>query len=237
MPTPVFYFSLIAFFVSIGSGFYFWRLWSKNGKRHYFLLFWAFCLGTFLLFKIPNVLVNARVPIIQDNLSVFFFITLCLYLLAYFALIAGLELFADFRGRGLYSKRFTAWLAIAVIYFAVTFLAPASLAKFASIWMGHLLFYIPAQVFLFRNISRAVKLTQNSINPPRYGIYLLQLGVVALFLTSVFYIWTLINPQPASFWYFSVISSPDTSILQIISGLLLFFGFRALAKSYLKTKR
>ena len=232
-----FYLSLVAFIISIASGIYFFAWWLTSGRRHSLLLYWAYGLGSLLLFKIPNILANARVEISQENFYPFFFVTLLLYFLAYFSFLQGLDFFIQSAPSKSIRGLFTAWFGVAVIYFALSFFVESPDGVIFPVWVGHVLFYIPAQIYLLYKLCRLEKNSEEQIVISQIGVHLAVLGVFVLLLTSVFYIFVQVWPYSQRFWYLSVISSPNISILQIISGLFLFFGFRIIAKSYLRASR
>lgn len=227
--TANFYFSLIAFVISIASGAYFLWKWLATGKQRAFLLYWAFGLGSLLSFKIPNILANAAVIINQEDFYPFFFFALLANFLAYFALILGLETLAPPYVRKSSRAILGFWFGIAATYFAFGFLIPGFGVDMAPAWVGHILFYIPAQVLLLHEL-KSVPVAKRSAK------LMVTLGTLSLLLTSIIYILVQVGPYPPEFWYFSVISSNEISILQIFSGLLLFFGFRAVALSYLRSE-
>src|SRR3989344_5511196 len=94
MPNLIFYFSLAALLVSVGGGIYFLVWWVKSGGRYPLLFYWAYGLAFLLLFKIPNILANAQVGFVQTDFYPFFFVTLLMSFLAYFAFIRGFAYFA-----------------------------------------------------------------------------------------------------------------------------------------------
>src|SRR3990167_7865239 len=104
-------------------------------------------------------------------------------------------------------------------------------------WIAHILFYIPAQIVLLYTLQRLRKQLSELTAISRTGIVLSASGVIVLLLTSIMYIFVQIRPNSKEFWYFSVISSPNISVLQIISGVLLFFGLHSLTQSYLKQQK
>ena len=233
MITSTFYLSLSALLISLGSGIYFLAWWLQRRKKYPFLIYWAYGLGALLWFKIPNILANAGFEIVQQEFYLFFFVTLLAYFLAYFALIRGLVFFR----KSPHNKRvlgfFAMWFGAAVIYFALSFFAGYELT-YAPVWAGHLFFYIPVQLFLLYKLWQVVKESAESIAISRIGATLTAAGVLVSITSSVFYIFIQTGPYPQEFWYFSVISSSSISLLQIISGLLLFFGLHAIARSYLR---
>lgn len=233
MQTPVFYFSVIAFLISVGSGIYFLTWWIGTGGRHRPLLYWAYGLGLLLLFKIPNILANGGAEIVQQDFYFFFFVTLLLYFLAYVALIKGLVLLAGFSYGVLTMRVFKLWFGLAVIYFTLSFFAEYELT-YAPVWVGHLLFYIPAQLFLLHELLWVARRASGSLAISRTGAAYAAAGVIVTFITSALYIAVQVWPYPREFWYFSVISSSNISILQIISGLLLFIGLHIMARSYFR---
>ena len=235
MLNSIFYLSLVASIISVASGIYFFLWWFRSERRHLLLLYLAYGLGSLLLFKIPNILANAKIEIFQEDLYPFFFITLLLYFLAYFAFLRGLDFFSQFPQKNYINKLFIAWFGIAVTYFALSFFVQGPDGAIFPVWVGHILFYIPVQIYLLYKLFKLETKPKGKITVPQIGVYLAVLGVFVLLLTSIFYIFVQVRPYSQGFWYLSVISSPNISILQIVSGILLFFGFRILAKSYFQT--
>ena len=234
MQNPSLYLALAALLISIGSGLYFLGWWYLTGKKYRFLLYWAWGLGTLLLFKLPNILINAEVEIIQEDLYPYFFVTLLLYFLAYFALIRGFAFFAGSSNIDRIAKWFTFGFILAVLYFAASFFIPGIGVKNAPVWAAHLLFYIPAQVLLLREIWKAARqpVRPKAISSP--GLVLTAAGLICLTITSIIYITAQIGPYPAEFWYLSVVFSPDISLWQVASGILLFLGLASFGRSYIK---
>lgn len=229
----LFLLSLTAFLISIGSGAYFLWWWIKSGRRYAILLYWAYGLGALLLFKVPNIIANAGVKIVQRDFYISFFATLLGYFLALFALRHGLSFFSDHSRGILINIFFKLWFGVAVAYLSLSFFAGGELS-FAPVWGAHILFYIPAQLFLLRDLGRLAKKFPPSFVIPSLGKKLSIAGTILLVIISILYIGTQIFSHSREFWYFSVTASPVISLLQIISGILLFLGFRALARSYIE---
>lgn len=200
------------------------------------LISWAYGLGGLLLFKIPNILANAGFRVVQENLYQFFFGTLLIYFLAYFAILHGLCFFTKFARCRLTAVLSLFWIAGATLYFAASFLIPSLGVERAPVWVSHIIFYIPVQLLLLITLWRIHRQPTESLTVSKTGVVLTSGGVVALFFSSVLYVSTQTGPYPRAFWYFSVISSEQISVLQIIGGVLLFLGLRIFAKSYLNTK-
>ena len=234
MQTLAFYLSLAAFLVSLGSGIYFFAWWAKSGRQHRLLLWWAFGSGSLLLFKIPNILAHAQVKISQEKFYPFFFITLLAYFLAYFALARGFAFFTEFSHGKLIVGLFGLWFVAAAAYLASAFLVPGIGVANAPVWMAHLLFYIPVQMFLFYELWRVKKRPSGPVPVPNAGVVCAGAGVALLFITSILYISVQIGPYPREFWYVSVLSSQSISLLQIASGILLLFGLRVFAQSHIR---
>lgn len=232
MQTPVFYFSLFAFLISVASGIYFLAWWIGSRGRYRPLLYFAYGLGALLLFKIPNIVANAGVVIVQQDFYPFFFITLLLYFLAYIALMRGLVLFADFSYSAMTVRFFKIWFGAAVLYFAFSFFAGYELT-YAPVWAGHLLFFIPAELLLFHELRSVARRPADSQTPiSRSGAISATIGALVSVATSILYIVVQVWPYPRELWYFSAASSASISILQIASGLLFFFGLRAMVRGY-----
>lgn len=230
-----FYLSLTAFLVYLAGGVYFLFWWITRKGQPKFLLFFALGMGMFLWFKIPNILANTHINFVQQNFYPFFFITLLFHLLAYFALIKGLAFFTQY-SRGKYIARsFMVWFGLAILYFALTFFVPNFDVTYTPVWAGHLLFYIPAQLFIGHELWRISKQQANAPIVPKTGIALMASGIILLLASSVLYIFIQVWPYPRKFWYFSVISSPGISVLQILSGLCLFFGLYIFTKKYISS--
>lgn len=235
MQVSVFYLSLIAFLISIVGGMYFLVWWIKSARQHQFLLYWAYSLGSLLWFKIPNILANAGVKIAQEEFYSFFFVTLLAYFLAYFALIRGFAFFTGFPRSKFVMTIFAIWFGAAIAYFTLGFLVRDIGVLYAPVWIGHLIFYIPEQLVVLYALRRAAKQPVQTFSVPRTSVALTAVGVVLLVMSSVFYVAVQVGPYPKEFWYFAVVSSSGISFTQIVSGLLLFFGLRGFAKSYMQT--
>ncbi len=232
MFTPVFFFSLFALLVYLFSGFYFLYLWLRTGRRFPFLLLWAYGFGTILLFKVPNILTNAHAGIVQYNLYPFFFVTLLLHFLAYSALIFGLIPFRGFSLKKHFIYFLLVWFAGSVAYYFLSFFVEGFDVTYAPVWAGHLLFFIPVQICLLFRLWRVWQWSSSpSRRISRSGVILAVLGTLALTGTSVLYIVTQVSVLQRHYWYYSVVSSSWISILQIVSGVLLFLGLRALVRS------
>ncbi len=234
MPNPNFYFSLIAFLISLGGGIYFLVWWVKGGRRHPLLFYWSYGLGALLLFKVPNILANGQFQFVQEDFYIFFFATLLAYFLAYFALIRGFAFFMDIRHGKLLMSFCAVWLAFAAVYFAAGFLVPQIGPVRAPEWFSHVIFYIPAELLLFYMFRRAVKQSGSSFAFSKSGIFSTGAAIILLFLTSMFYITAQTGHYPGAFWYLPVISSAKISVFQIAIGIFLFFGLRSFAKVYIE---
>ena len=237
MPTTNFYLALIAFLISLGSGIYFLVWWFKSGRRYRLLLCWACGLGSLLWFKIPNIIANAKIEVVQEDLYPFFFVTLLIYFLAYFALIRGFAFFTKFSNGESIVGLFALWFWAAILYFASSFLVQNIGVSDAPVWVGHLLFYIPSQIFLLYELWRVTKRPARPFIISNTSIALTAMGIISLLMSSVLYIAAQAITYPKEFWYFAVIYSSNISSLQIISGILLFFGLRGFMKSYLRITR
>lgn len=231
MVTPIFFLSLVALLISVFSGVYFLYLWFTSGKKHAFLLFWAYALGTILWFKIPNILINAGFSAVQSDYYIFFYVTLLVGFLAYPALIWGLISFRGFSQKKYYISFFLIWFFASAAYYSLSFFVEGFDVSYAPVWAGHLFFFIPAQICLLFRLWRTGQWSSPTHNIPKSSILLASLGTYILTCTSILYILTQIGAVHRGYWYYAVISSPWISVLQILSGLLLFFGFRILALS------
>ena len=235
MYNSVFYLSLIAFFISIGSGVYFTVRWFVSGKKYTFLLYFAYGLGAQLLFKIPSILANGGAKFDQHDFYLFFYITLLAYFLAYFSLIKGLSYFENpVQNKFALGVPFFVLFSIAVVYFALSFFVNNS---YAPVWAGHIIFYLPAEFLLLHKLQQLHKQPQKSEADLKIGVKWSIFGTFLLMITSIFYIYTQVYPYPQQFWYVSVISSPTISLLQIASGSSLFIGFYFLTRFLLKRLR
>ena len=229
-----FYFSLIAFLIHIIGGIYFFVWWIISGRKHLPLLYFAYGLGVFLLFKIPNILANFGVTIVQKDFYPFFFISLLLYFSAYIVLIKGVILLSGFSYRKLLSHFFKAWFGVAVFYFALSFFGGYELT-YAPVWMGHILFYIPAQFFLLNELWWASRRGADPQSISGFGVICAAMGTIGAFAASILYIVVQTMSSSRVFWYFSAVSSWSISIVQIISGLFLFVGLYSMARSHLRS--
>ena len=220
-----FYISLGSFIVFFGAGIYFFTWWLKSNRHHQFLLYFALGLGGFLWFKIPNILANAHIEIVQQDFYLFFFVTLLAHFLAYFSIIKGLTFFTEFS----YKKS-------VLYYFSLTFFVPGFDLTYAPVWASHLLFFIPVQLCILYELWHIAKNPVKSLTVPFPGVMLFGTGTGVIFLiaSSLFYIFVQIWPYPQEFWYFAVTTSTNISFLQIISGLFLFFGLCVLSQSYIR---
>ncbi len=235
MVTSNFFFASLAFLISILSGVYFLRLYFSSGKKHTFLLYWAFGLGATLWFKIPSIIVNTHIQIVQPSLYTFFYVTLLVYFLAYFALIRGLMPFRGFSHKKLFYVFASLGIASSAFYFYFTFFVHGFDITYTPVWAGHLLFFIPVQLLLLFRLFRIMQWSLYSSKISKVGILLTAFGTVTLSITSFLYMLVQTESVQRSFWYYSVATSSSISILQIVSGLLFFFGFRALALTYLSS--
>lgn len=231
MFTPVFFFSLAALLICVLSGGYFLYLWFSTGKKFPFLLLWAYGLGTLLWFKIPNILINAGFGAVQSNLYVYFYITMLIGFLAYPALIWGLISFRGFSQKKYYISFFLIWFFASAAYYSLSFFVEGFDISYAPVWAGHLLFFIPAQICLLFRLWRTGQWSSPVHKIPKSAVVFASLGTYILTCTSVLYILTQIGVAQRGHWYYAVISSPWIALLQILSGVLLFFGFRILALS------
>ncbi|MBI2414891.1 hypothetical protein HYV31_03620 [candidate division WWE3 bacterium] len=233
MYNSIFYLSLAALFFSIVSGTYFAVSWFTTGRKHSFLLYFSYGLGTQLLFKIPNMLANGNMKIVQQDFYVFFCITLLAWFLAFFSLIKGIRLLSPPRQPRLTTNwMFFVWLGLAITYFMISFFVSD---VYAPIWFSHVLFYIPAQCLLLYEVRQLYLQTSNTDFTTRRGVWWIANGVVFLIATSCFYIYRQVYPYPPQLWYMSVITSPGIAGLQVVESFLLMVGFYKLTQSYLKT--
>ncbi|MCR4274501.1 MAG: hypothetical protein NUW02_00400 [Candidatus Campbellbacteria bacterium] len=238
MITTNFLLAGIAFLVSIVSGLYFLVLWFLSGRKHAFHLYLTFGFVFLLLFKMPNIIINANITVVQRDLYPFFFITLILHLLAYFLFIEVLAMLKPFS----HHKAFTVVSAIVLIlsgvYFSLSFLIPTFDTNYAPVWLSHVLFFIPMQIFLLFKLRDIKQQQLSSFSVvSKSGIFFVMSGVLTLLVTSLLYIFVQVGLPQQSFWYLSVISSPWISVLQIIAVPLLFFGFRAITLTYLRNNK
>ncbi len=214
-----FYVSFSALLVPIIGAIYFFTKYFQTGKPAF--IWWALGMGSLMLFKVPNILFNAGVEIIQSEWYPYFFITLLAYIFSYFALTKGL---ASISGHAhiVLPRLFFSVLFFGAIFFGLVFLTNSGFP----VWVGHVLFFIPAQLFLLHELRRGTKSKWS------FGFICTALGVVALLITSMLYIFVQVfNPYPHDFWYIAVISSTTISVVQIAAGLLLIGGLRSIARS------
>ncbi|OGZ11655.1 MAG: hypothetical protein A3D67_00485 [Candidatus Lloydbacteria bacterium RIFCSPHIGHO2_02_FULL_51_22] len=237
MLTLNFYLSFSVLLVSfLSGGFFLWR-WA-HGKRHQtFLLYWGVGFLFLSLFKIPNILAHAGVPIVQTDFYSFFFVTLVAYLLSYCAFNRGLETFIKTPRRTTGIFCFSALLVAAIFYFALTFFKGPITSY--PVWLGHIFFYIPAQLFMLHTVWLTSFPLKTTLAIPHEATALAALGILLLLVSSLFYIFLQAWPHPLQpqFWYFSVINSSALSLIQIISQIFLFFGLRGFAHASLKHTR
>ena len=228
-----FYFALFALLVSIGNGVYFFIRWLNTKRQHLFLLYLSGGLASLVLFKVPNIIANAGYQISQQDFYSFFFITLLIYLLGVFSLIHAVRLMNN---QGRISGRtffFTLWFVVAIFYLGANFFIKG-LSMAYPLWVAHLIFFIPAGLILLYELYRlffAVK----RFTMPKTSFMATTLATILLVTTSILYIIILMRPNSDIFWYVFVVSSTSVSFIQLIIGILLFFGFRSLAKARLKT--
>lgn len=230
-----FYLSLAALLISAGGGVYFLSWWFRDGRRNRFLLLWAGSLGMLFWFKIPNILANAGITIVQQDFYKFFFVTLLMYLLAYMALMRGLLFFTKCPYGGLMSGFMYTWFIVAVFYFSLSFLMPGLELTYAPVWAGHVLFYVPAQLFILYELFRVSRRPDMAL-VPRAGIIFTGLGVILFLASSVLYIFVQTYSYPLEFWYLSAISAPSISLFQILGVTSLFYGLYAFSKTYFLKK-
>lgn len=230
-----FYSSLISVLVSVGVGIYFLFYWVETGRKDSFLLWWATGFGLLFLFKIPNVLVNAGLHIVQVDLYPFLFIGLLLYLLAHFAFVRGLAHTMPVMGARSMTGFFAVMLLGATVYFSFSFFAGLIGMARAPVWGSNVLFYIPIQIFIAYKLNSAMTAgLPESHAISHAGVTLTLLGMLALLTSSVFYIIVQTHPYTLAFWYLAVVNTPIVSIAQILAVLLLFFGFRIFVKDSLQ---
>lgn len=227
----------VAFVASIIGGVYFLVLWFSSGKKHVHLLYWAFAFSFLFLFKLPNIIANANITLVQHDLYPFFFITLLLYLLAYFLFVDGLSCLRSFLHQKVLTTFSKIVLILASLYFFLSFFVPKFDVSYAPVWFSHVLFFIPAQIFLFLRLQTFGQESSEHPGVSKKGILFAKLGSVMLFVTSVAYILVQTDSAQRIFWYASVVSSPWISFLQIVAVVLLFFGFRAMALTCLQTNK
>ena len=237
MITLHFYLAIIAFLASITGGIYFLTLWFRYEKKHTLLLYWAFGFGFLLLFKIPNILANTELTIVQHDIYAFFFVTLLLYFLAYPLFIEGLSTIRPFRYQKLFVLVGRILFPFSAVYFFFSFFVSGFDISYAPVWVSHLLFFIPAQLFLFFRLWDIAR--QATLYPviSKIGAQVAMLGTVGLFTTSILYVLVQVGSVQRILWYVSVVSSPWISALQIITITLLFFGFRSMALKYLQNNK
>lgn len=216
-----FYLSLTALLSSLGLGIYFFFLWFESNRKHAFLLWWALGFGVLLLFKIPNILTNGGINIIQTDFYPFFYLTVLLSIISHCAFARGISQVTH-----LPTGKFAMWffallLSVAAVYFYLTFFVKGFEITYAPAWAGHVLFFIPIQLFMLSKLWRAVRDLQIS----RTGIIFSALGILSLFVSSLLYIAVQVYPYPRWYWYSSVVNSSAIPIVQILALFFLFFGF------------
>lgn len=229
-----FYLSLISVLFPVAAGIYFLFYWFEAGRKDAFLLWWAIGFGLLFLFKIPNVLVNAGLSIVQVDLYPFLFIGLLLYLFAHFAFVRGLARIMPVMGERVMTGFFAVMFLGATIYFSFSFFAGFIGMARAPVWGSNVLFYIPIQIFIAYKLNSAMTAgLPESRAISHAGITFTLLGMFALVASSILYIIAQTHPYTLAFWYLAVVNTPIVSIAQILAVFLLFFGFRIFAKDAL----
>lgn len=226
--------SFSALAIALFGAVWFVTWWFVRTDRPQILLWWAYGMFALLLFKIPNILVNADVAVFQKDFYPFFFVTMTAYFLSFFAFIRGLMHISkrSFGDRTVLYLRI--WFLACIAYFALAFFAPGFDVSYTPVWVSHLLFYIPAQILLLKTLFNVLNVPTAFPRPFGAGIICAVSGTITLMFSSVFYILLQVSAVRPEHWYYTIVSSSMISVLQIASATLLFLGFLFLGRSYLK---
>jgi len=217
-------------------GVYFLGAWFISSKKKLQYLYAAIALCSFLLFKIPNILLNAGVFVLQTKWYIFFFVTMLLHLLGYFLLtnlfIAYVRQPRQNRYRVAFKTIFVVLFTIATAYFAASFISGGA-DTFAPVWKSHLLVFIPAEICTFISLLLVLKYHLEHLKS-KLPVYVALISVIFLLLSSVMYILVQTGTPPMQFWYLWVISAWSVSLVQYIAGGLLWSALYVLLPIYPK---
>lgn len=221
-----FWLSLLSLLVPVVGGFYFLQKWLVSQRKHAYFLFFGLSLLFILLFKVPNILINAGLEILPTSLNPYFLITLTLHLVSFYFLVKGFLHFYQQSQRKV-EPFFYSLVTLLLVYYFISFFVP--FAPFPlPVWLGHIFFFIPAQLItllIFYKINNTA-LGLNSVRSKFFIIWSLYL----LFATSIAYIYTQTGPSSQTLWYVYVTLSWGISALQIFSMFFLFLGLYFMTK-------
>lgn len=224
----------IVLVIAAVAGIFFLGWWFARGRTHPSFFLWGIGFLFLFSYKLPSVFLHAGVTnFTQEELNPYLFLTLVLYFVALFVFIKGLSYVRPDRGvKTFFERYFPFWAAAAVVYFFLSLFVPAAAVSYAPVWMGHVLFFIPAQLFLLQGLWR-LKNRPEFFAARQYAMSAV-FGALLLVVSSLQYIAVQVTAIKRSYWYFASISSWETSLVQVLSAAFLFVGFFGIARVFLK---
>lgn len=225
---PPFLIALMPLLVGTSAGAYFTRAWFMDERRPPLLLYWTFGLGLLWWFKVPNVLLHAGIPFVQQELYPFLFVTLLLYFVGHLFLLRAM--FSLCGGPNASVRWYVLWGLLAALYFFFTFFVEGSDVTYAPVWGSNLLFFMPAQLLMLYALRQAAHHRVRTASAWLPGTFSVAAGLAAFLIASAFYILIQVAAYPNSQWYLAAISSPSIAMLQALGTLFLFIGARKLTR-------